>query len=210
MTAAPGATDAAIADAYDRRASEYIEAAGRLEQMDARDREAIREWKDSTSGLLVDAGCGPGHWTRFLAHGGRDVLGVDLSTEFISSARAEHPALAFAHGSFRELPLPTASVGGILAWYSLIHTPPAELTAVFDEFARVVAPGGGILIGFFDGAPREQFPHRVAPAYFWSSASLAELLDQAGFTLSHADHRPREAGEVSARPHAAVAAVRRA
>ena len=202
-------TDAAIAAAYDARAAEYVAALGAVEQMDARDAAVIARWRDDTEGALLDAGCGPGHWTAFLAERGREVRGIDLSAEFIDRARQRHPDIVFDRGSFRELPLANGSVGGVLAWYSLIHTPPDGLPEILDEFARVVAPGGSILIGFFDGEPREPFEHAVAPAYFWSAESLGAMLTDAGFEVVASEARGREPGELSIRAHASVAARRR-
>lgn len=204
------ASDAAIAAAYDARAAEYVAVAGAVEQMDARDAAAISRWRDDTQGLLLDAGCGPGHWTGFLAEGGRQVRGVDLSAEFIETARHRHPDISFNVGSFRELPLASGSVGGILAWYSLIHTPPDGLPEILDEFARVLAPGGSLLLGFFDGEPRELFEHAIAPAYFWSAESLGAVLQDAGFELASREYRERMPDEVSVRPHGSLIAHRRA
>ncbi|MFK4761766.1 TetR/AcrR family transcriptional regulator C-terminal ligand-binding domain-containing protein [Microbacterium sp. ZW T5_45] len=200
--------DSAVADAYDRRADEYTAAAGRLDQMDPRDIAVIARWRDETAGPLVDAGCGPGHWTAFLDDGDRTVAGVDLSEGMIARARAAHPGVAFELGSFRELPRRSASVGGILAWYSLIHIPPAEVPMVLAEFARVLTPGGGLLLGFFDGEPRGGFTHAIAPAWFWSIGTLTALLEDAGFSVVGSERRSREPGEVSIRPHASIAAVR--
>lgn len=202
-------TDAAIGSAYDARAAEYVELAGAIEQMDARDAAVIAAWRDATPGLLLDAGCGPGHWTEFLGRGGREARGVDLSAEFITTAKKRHPGIAFHVGTFRDLPLDSGFVGGILAWYSLIHTPPADLPEVLAEFGRVLAPGGSILIGFFDGEPREPFAHAVAPAFFWSADALAELLADAGFEVVSSETRGREQGEISARPHGSLVARRR-
>ncbi|WP_311878438.1 class I SAM-dependent DNA methyltransferase [Microbacterium forte] len=202
-------TDAAIGSAYDARAAEYVELAGAIEQMDARDAAVIAAWRDATPGRLLDAGCGPGHWTEFLGTGGREARGVDLSAEFIATARTRHPDVPFDLGTFRDLPLDGGSVGGILAWYSLIHTPPADLPEILAEFGRVLAPGGSILIGFFDGEPRESFAHAVAPAFFWSADALAELLADAGFAVVSRETRGREQGEISARPHGSLVARRR-
>jgi len=201
-------TDAAIGSAYDSRAAEYVELAGAIEQMDGRDVGVIAAWRDGNQGLLLDAGCGPGHWTEFLGRGGREARGVDLSSEFIATAGNRHPGIAFEVGTFRDLPFEAGSLGGILAWYSLIHTPPADLPEILAEFGRVLAPGGSILIGFFDGEPRERFAHTVAPAYFWSVDALSDLLVDAGFAIVSTETRGREPGEISARPHGALVAVR--
>lgn len=197
-----------VAAAYDARAAEYIAVAGTLDQMSDADRALIAEWRDATPGALVDAGCGPGLWTAFLHDGYRNVRGVDLSEQFITHARATHPGPAFHHGSLTALPVADGSLGGILAWYSLIHLPPAEAPAALAEFARALAPGGSILIGFFHGAPREQFAHAVAPAYFWTADALRPLLDEAGFAVTASATRIRNT-EPSIRPHAHLIAHRR-
>jgi ubiquinone/menaquinone biosynthesis C-methylase UbiE len=188
---------------------EYIALLGEVSQLDAADAEAVRRWRDTTRGRLLDAGCGPGLWTEFLHDGGREVQGIDLSAEFIAAARARHPGLAFEVGSFCELPFEDASFGGILAWYSLIHTPPEDLPAALEEFARVLAPGGSIMIGYFDGEPREPFAHAVTTAYFWDAEALSDVLNSAGFDIVHDERRERMPGEASTRPHGAITAIRR-
>lgn len=201
-------SESLVGHAYDARAAEYIELIGDVAQLADADREEIGRWADATKGRILDAGCGPGLWTGFLHAAGRDVLGIDLSEQFIAHARTQHPELEFVHGSFADLPAPDASLGGILAWYSLIHTPPAELPEILTEFARVLTPGASILIGYFEGAPREPFAHAITTAYFWTADALAERLEPAGFTLTASASRPRIPGEVSSRPHASVTAVR--
>ncbi|UPL13213.1 class I SAM-dependent methyltransferase [Microbacterium galbinum] len=206
-------SDSVIAAAYSARAEEYVRVLGDIEQLDAADRATIAAWRDSTTGTLLDAGSGPGMWTRFLGggtrdEGGRDVWGLDVTEAFVASARARFPETTFAVGSFREIPAADASLGGILAWYSLIHTPPAEVPAVLAEFARVLRPGGSLLLGYFDGTAREEFGHRVTTAYFWSAEALGALLVDAGFTVVSAERRDRRPGEASSRPHGALTAVR--
>lgn len=204
----PEDPDAAVGIAYDSRAVDYVRLGGSIELMDPRDRDLIARWRDETPGLLLDAGCGPGHWTRFLGEGDREVVGIDISAEFLRFARQNHPELRFEQASFRELPVEDASLGGILAWYSLIHTDPVDVPGVLAEFARVLAPGGSLLLGFFVGEPREPFVHAVTTAYFWSTEALSELLTDAGFEVTFAEQREREPGEMSTRPHGALIARR--
>ena len=199
-------TDAAVAAAYDARAAEYVEVAGSIDQMDAADRALIAQWRDATSGALLDAGCGPGPWADFLHDGHRDVRGLDLSGHFVATARERHPHLRFDQGSFRDLPYEDSSLRGVLAWYSLIHTPPADIPEILMEFARVLASDGSLLIGYFDGPPRRVFSHAVAPAYFWSAEALRDPLAEAGFTITHRERRERVSGEVSIRPHGSLSA----
>ncbi|MEI7054176.1 class I SAM-dependent methyltransferase [Nocardioides sp. CCNWLW239] len=179
-----------IAAAYDARATEYIDLFGTIDKLADRDRETITTWRDATTGRLLDAGCGPGVWTEELAMNGvRDVVGVDASTAFVAAARARLPDRTFHQADLAALPMRSRSLGGILAWYSIIHTPPADLPAIFDEFARVLAPGGSALIGFFDGEPGEAFDHAVHTAYYWTAEALADLLTPHGFSIERASSR---------------------
>ncbi|MEU0884700.1 class I SAM-dependent methyltransferase [Lentzea sp. NPDC005914] len=135
------------------------------------------------AGPVADLGCGPGHLTAHLHDLGLDVFGVDLSSEMIALARQARPDLRFTEGTMTELEVEDETLGGILAFYSVIHTPPPHVPAVFAEFARVLKPGGHLMLGFFAGddpRPRE-FDHKVTLAYRWSADGLAELLCQAGF-----------------------------
>lgn len=146
-------------------------------------------------GPVADVGCGPGHVTAHLRALGLAAFGVDLSPEMVAIARRAHPDLRFDEGTMTALDLADGVLGGVLAFYSVIHTPPRRLPAVFTEFQRVLAPGGHLLLGFFAGddpEPRE-FDHKVALAYRWSPDSLADLLRQAGFAevarMLRAPHR---------------------
>jgi hypothetical protein len=50
-----------------------------------------------------------------------------------------------------DLALASASMAGLVAWYSLIHVPDDEISRVFAHFQRVLRPGGPLLLGFHVG-----------------------------------------------------------
>jgi SAM-dependent methyltransferase len=133
---------------------------------------------------VADLGCGPGHVTAHLAGLGLDASGVDASAAMIGLARAAHPALEFEVASMAALDLADGSLGGVLSRWSIIHTPPPQVPAILAEFARVLAPGGHLLIGFPASAdasqPTEVYDHTVEPAYRWWPDHLAALLRAAG------------------------------
>ena len=179
-----------IGTAYDNRSAEYIDLFSTVDQLATQDRETVDSWRAGLEGRFLDAGCGPGHWSEVLADNGtRDVLGVDASAQFIAAAKRRFPDIGFSRGDLAALPLEDGSVGGILAWYSIIHTPPAGIQAILSEFARVLSPGGSLLLGFFDGEPGEAFDHVVHTAYYWSVEALGDLLARHRFTVEQASTR---------------------
>jgi SAM-dependent methyltransferase len=100
---------------------------------------------------VLDAGCGTGRISHYLAERGCLVQGIDLSPGMIAIARRDHPALPFTVGSLTDLPFPDGRFAGVLLWYSIIHTPPDGQARIFAEAARVLRPGGHLLVGFQDG-----------------------------------------------------------
>ena len=102
--------------------------------------------------LVIDVGCGAGRMTSYLSHAGLNVSGVDLSPEMVRVAQQLHPELLFDVGELTDLPAADAAADGILAWYSIIHSPPAALPAIAREFWRALRPGGSALIAFQAGS----------------------------------------------------------
>jgi ubiquinone/menaquinone biosynthesis C-methylase UbiE len=104
------------------------------------------------AGLVADIGCGPGRVAARLAARGLDAIGVDMSGAMLTAARLAHPKVALAQGHLAALPLRDSALAGAVCWYSIIHTPPAGLGAVFTELRRVLADGGQLLVAFQAGA----------------------------------------------------------
>ena len=151
----------AVGRAYDPRAAEYVALFGEVGRLAAVDRALVRRWRDSTGGTLLDAGCGPGAWSGLIHEHGRPVVGLDVSAAFLDHARATRPGVSLVRSSLEALPLRDGCVGGVLAWYSTIHLEPDRLPAALAELARVLAPGGSLLLGFVAGPPAEPFAHAV-------------------------------------------------
>jgi SAM-dependent methyltransferase len=190
--------------AYSGRAIEYINVLGTMSSVHPSDLQVVSSWADGVDGDILDAGCGPGHWTHFLADRGRRVRGIDQVPEFISHAAHTYPTVDFALGDLDAMASEPNSVGGILAWYSLIHHEPHTLYVPLREFTRVLTPGGTLLVGFFEGTSVEEFAHAVTPAYRWPVDAFSAELVRAGFDILET-HTRRTAGQ---RPHAAVLARR--
>jgi len=85
---------------------------------------------------------------------------VTEAADVIAEARRESPPLRFDEGAIEVLDFLPGSLGGIVAWPSIIHSPPERLPVVFSEL-RVLAVGGHLLIAFQTGDE----PRHSAQAY---------------------------------------------
>jgi ubiquinone/menaquinone biosynthesis C-methylase UbiE len=182
----------AVRKSYDTVAADYADLLrGALAQSPA-DRAVIGLFAElitaSGGGEVADLGCGPGRITGHLAALGLDVRGVDLSPGMVAVARREHPGLRFDVGSMTALDIPDGRLAGALAWYSLIHTPTAELPVVLAELARVLRPGGELLVAFQVGDEpvhlQEAYGHAVDLVVHRRPVETVEaLLGGAGLTV---------------------------
>ncbi|WP_369137359.1 class I SAM-dependent DNA methyltransferase [Modestobacter versicolor] len=195
-------TDQPVGRAYAALADRYIELFGSVASVHPDDLRLIDAHLGRLTGPVLDLGCGPGHLSGFLAGAGADVTGIDLVPEFVAHARRSHPDVPFEVGSLTELDRADGSVAGVLAWFSLIHLHPDRLDDVLAGLRRVLAPGGALVLGFFDGPTCEPFAHRVVEAHRWPADELARRLTAAGFAEVERVHR---AGEGDRRPYAVLA-----
>ncbi|MDD7933123.1 class I SAM-dependent methyltransferase [Actinomycetospora straminea] len=99
---------------------------------------------DLPAGEALDAACGTGRWAAHLADRGHTVVGVDQSPAMLDRARTKLPDARFLEGQLTALPLPDASVDAAVCALALVHV--ADLATAIGELARVVRPGGRIVV----------------------------------------------------------------
>jgi SAM-dependent methyltransferase len=185
-----------LAGAYDRVAEPYgqqffDELARKPFDRERLDRFAARL---RGRGRVCDVGCGPGHVGRYLAERGVDVYGVDLSPGMVALARRLNPAMRFEPGDLRALSLPDAALAGIVAFYSLIHLRRTEVAGALAELARVMIPGGLILIGLHGGEGEvhadDWFGRGVSiDAALHQPAEIRDAMERAGLAVEAVETR---------------------
>jgi SAM-dependent methyltransferase len=111
----------------------------------------VESLADARAGRVADLGCGPGRVAALFARCGFDVVGIDVSPAMVTAASAAHPGIEFHEGHLAALPLADGALAGAVCWYAIIHTPPDQLDAVAAELARVLMPGGELLVAFQAG-----------------------------------------------------------
>lgn len=181
----------AVRASYDAVAVDYARLLAGVLEAEPLDRAMLAAFAEYVradgGGAVADLGCGPGRITAHLDGLGIRAFGVDLSPAMVAVARRTYPGLRFEVGRMASLDVADGVLGGVVAWYSTVHTPPGELPAVFAEFARVLAPGGHALIAFGAGDERRvldrAYGHPVdLDVYRTPPPLVADLLAGAGLT----------------------------
>ena len=166
--------EAAIADELDRKPF---------------DRELLDGLAVRLAGTVADIGCGPAHVGRYLFDRGIDVVGVDISDGMLEVARRRNPGMRFHKADMRTLPFDDGSLGGAVAFYSLIHLD--DIAPALVELHRVIADGGVLCVavhgGEGDAHVDDWFGRGVSiDARFWSLDALTDAITRAGFTIESA------------------------
>jgi SAM-dependent methyltransferase len=152
-------------------------------------------------GVIADMGCGPGQIARYLADHGAQAMGIDLSPEMVRLAQRLSPDIPFRVGDMLALDLGANSLGGIAAFYSVIHAPPDQIPQVMREFYRVLRLGGLALLAFHIG---DEVVHRnewwekpvSLDFHFYQIEALARRLEEAGFRIEARIERAPYVGSV--------------
>ena len=119
----------------------YDEASNRLLAVE---QPIVREILDGLPvGVVLDAACGTGRHTAYLASLGHEVVGVDSSPEMLARAREKVPAAEFHEADLHELPLADDSVDLVVCAIALNHVP--DLAPVLAELVRVLRPNGHLV-----------------------------------------------------------------
>lgn len=123
-----------------------------------------------TPGLtVVEAGCGTGQMSMFLAATGRTVVGMDLAFAPLlrgrAFARANGVNVELVRGNLFRPPFPVDSVDVVIANGVLHHT--ASARNAFAALGRIVKPGGHFIVGLYNRWGRLLLP-------FYGSAHAAD------------------------------------
>jgi SAM-dependent methyltransferase len=144
--------------------------------------------RDRKPGPILDVGCGPGHVARYLRDRGVDVCGLDLSEGMLAHARRLNPDITFVQGDMTALADPDETWAGIVAFYSLIHIPRAEVVRGLAGLKRVLRPGGPLFMAFHIGDEdlhvEDLWGHAVSLEFtLFQPQEMAGYLRSAGFAI---------------------------
>lgn len=96
---------------------------------------------------VLDLGCGGGATAAAIqVKGVADVWGLDPSPYVLRYAAQDYPQVHFAQGVMEKLPFPNQRFDGMSACFVFHEVPPFYIRQALAEIARVLAPGGLLVI----------------------------------------------------------------
>jgi ubiquinone/menaquinone biosynthesis C-methylase UbiE len=187
--AAVRADRATAAERYFAQHAESWDAIRALHIADSAVEAAMRDLLGDRVGRLVDIGTGTGRMIELFGGAADHAIGIDRSPEMLRLARTKldgQGAHELRQGDIAALPLADATADTVIL-HQVLHFIPAP-EAALAEAARLLAPGGRILIADF--APHDREELRVQDAHArlgFSDAQIAGWLAAAGIRLEQTE-----------------------
>ena len=95
---------------------------------------------------ILDVGCGRGEWLELLRDEGLKAVGVDSNRLFVACCRARGLDVVEGELLSHLRTLPSAGLGAVTSFHVIEHLRPEALMEMLDEAARVLKPGGAIIL----------------------------------------------------------------
>jgi len=131
---------------------------------------------------LLDIGCGDG--ARTLVNLPSGSVGLDISRRGLDLARETVPTARLVHGEMSSLPFSADTFDAVTAYHAVFHVERERHPTVYAEFARVLRPGGRLLMtlpgGRFETVRRGWMGGRMFFSAPGRDRTLAQLRE-AGF-----------------------------
>lgn len=183
------------ADAANRYFAAQAETWDQIRSMHIAESEVERAIQDAlgqqTLGRLVDIGTGTGRMIELLAHRSAQAIGIDRSSEMLRLARVKLEAAGIAsslrQGDMYALPLADESADCVII-HQVLHYAHAPAAAI-SEAARILAPGGTLLVVDFAAHEREEL--RIKDAHIrlgFEDESMRGWFGTAGIEIDRIDH----------------------
>ena len=142
-------------------------------------------------GRLVDIGTGTGRMIELFGPRSSQAVGIDRSSEMLRLARVKLEAAGIAsslrQGDMYALPLPDQSADNIII-HQVLHYAHSPAVAI-AEAARVLAPGGSLLVVDFAAHDREELRERDAHIRLgFDDDVMAGWFDTAGLEMDRVQH----------------------
>ena len=165
--------------------------------------ESDNTWLEEFAGYLdpgsyvLDAGCGPGNFSKVLLRNNLRVFGIDISNNMIGAARGLVGGAEFGVMNFAQIRFAANTFDGILAAYSFLHMPKRQATRVLLEFRRVLVPRGVLCLMVKEGLGEGYLASALKKGThcftkLWEPSELSRALVRSGFVVISRDSKEHE------------------
>ncbi len=154
----------------------------------------------SKKARILDVGCGPGNFTKYMMDKDFRVEGIDLSVKMLKIARQKVPGGKFKLMDMRKLDYLDSSFDGLLVAFSLIHIPSQEVVQTLKGFYKVLKPKGKLLVITQAGEPDRIVDQPLLEGEkifinFFTRNRLAKFLTGAGFKIIYQKEKQQDQTE---------------
>jgi ubiquinone/menaquinone biosynthesis C-methylase UbiE len=137
---------------------------------------------------VLDLGCGPGRDAKYFTEQGLEVVGIDLSKNFLQLAIKNAPKATFMLHDLRNLPFKEASFDGIWSCASLLHLPKSDVSSTLDNLYRFLKPKGILFVSLQIGIGEkvvEKTHYSQGKKFFayYTQEEFNQLLQDSGFKI---------------------------
>jgi ubiquinone/menaquinone biosynthesis C-methylase UbiE len=142
---------------------------------------------------VLDIGCGTGQLTARLKAelGTAEVFGCDAASGMLDQAKSRSAEITWLQGTAESIPLPDGAVDALVSteafhWF--------DQPVALEEFRRVLAPGGHVVIALVNPRTRlesrmlDRNPLLLGTGHWPDRRAMAGLVESAGFRVLH-QHR---------------------
>jgi len=144
---------------------------------------------------ILDVGCGPGQFSKYMAKRGFRVTGIDFSDGMLKIAGKKVLEAEFQKMDMRKLVYPENTFDALLVSYSLIHIPSNQIPDTVKGFYKVLKPGGYLEVIAQKGKANQIVDEPFMPSEkmffnFFNHDKLVKFFKNAGFEIISFDEAP--------------------
>lgn len=138
---------------------------------------------------IVDLGCGPGNYSKYLfSKGFKNITGYDLSEEMIKRAKKNVPEADFKLEDVRKLKLLPASCHGVFSSFCIPYISYHETEHLIDSVFKILKSSGVFYISCIEGThcgfEQMSFSGEMAVfIYHYTEEFLTGAMEEKGFQI---------------------------
>jgi SAM-dependent methyltransferase len=175
-----GVAEGYMSNGWDESAAAWIadmgEGGGEFSRWQVLDAPMLARARASGARAALDVGCGEGRFCRMLREAQIATVGIDPTTALIAEARRRDPGGDYREGRAEALDFPDGSFDLVVSYLTLIDIP--DFRTGIAEMARVLAPGGALLVANLNGFSSASTDRWVTGADGVQRFSIDNYLDE--------------------------------